>query len=393
MTIPVTGTRPGPRPRAEVVVDLDALRGNVETLRTVSAPAALMVVVKADGYGHGIVEAARAARAGGAEWLGVAVAEEAMALRAAGDTGPVLCWLAVPGEDYAALVAAGVDVTAYTVEEVAEVVRGAASAGRPARLQLKVDTGLGRGGACAAEWPGLVAAAADAERSGALRVTGVWSHFACADEPQHPANDEQEEAFHRALRVAGDAGLRPELRHLANSAAALTRPSSRFDLVRCGIASYGLSPVPQLHTSAELGLVPAMTARARLAVVKRVPAGSGVSYGHTYVTDRETTLAVVPVGYAEGLPRAGSSTAPLLVAGRRRPVAGRICMDQLVVDLGDDQAAAGDEAVLFGPGGEGEPSAQDWAEACGTISYEIVTRIGGRFVRRHVGGPTKEAVE
>jgi alanine racemase len=380
-------------PRAEIVVDLDALRANVETLREAVAPAALMVVVKADGYGHGMVEAARAARGGGADWLGVAVLEEALALRAAGDTGRLLSWLTVPGEDYAPAVAAGVDLTAYTAAEVAEVVQGARSAGRTARLQLKVDTGLGRGGAVAAEWPALVAAAAEAERAGAVRVTGIWSHFACSDEPDHPANDQQEEAFRRALDVAAAGGLRPEVRHLANSAAALTRPSSRFDLVRCGIASYGLSPVPRLHTSADLGLVPAMTARARLAVVKRVPEGSGVSYGHTYVTDRETTLAVVPVGYGEGLPRTGSSAAPLLVGGRRRTVAGRICMDQLVVDVGEDEVAPGDEVVLFGPGTVGEPSAEEWAQACGTISYEIVTRIGGRFVRRHVGQVTQEAVE
>ncbi len=380
-------------PRAEIVVDLDALRRNVETLRATVAPAELMAVVKADGYGHGIVESARAARAGGAGWLGVAVIEEAMALRAAGDTGRILSWLAVPGEDYAPAVAADVDVTAYTVEEVAEVVQGAKAAGREARLQLKVDTGLGRGGAAAADWPAVVAAAADAERSGSLRVTGVWSHFACADEPKHPANDQQEKAFVEALDVAAAAGLRPEVRHLANSAAALTRPGSRFDLVRCGIASYGLSPVPRLHSSADLGLVPAMTARARLAVVKRVPAGSGVSYGHTYVTDRETTLAVVPVGYAEGLPRTGSSTAPVQVAGRRHTVAGRICMDQLVVDVGDDEVAPGDDVVLFGSGAGGDPTAEEWAEACGTISYEIVTRIGGRFVRRHVGERTQEAVE
>jgi alanine racemase len=272
-------------------------------------------------------------------------------------------------------------------------VRGAEAAGRPARLQLKVDTGLGRGGAVAADWPALVAAAAEAERSGAVRVTGVWSHLACADEPGHAANDQQEAAFRDALGVVAAAGLRPDVRHLANSAAALTRPSARFDLVRCGIASYGLSPVPALHTSAELGLVPAMTARTRAAVAKRVPAGSGVSYGYTYVTDRDTTLAVVPVGYGDGVLRAGSSVAPVQVAGRRHTVAGRVCMDQLVVDVGDDEVAAGDEVVLFGSGVDGGPTAEEWAQACGTISYEIVTRIGGRFVRRYVGGTTEEAVE
>jgi alanine racemase len=368
--------------RAEIVVDLDAIRANVTTLVRQCGP--LMAVVKADGYGHGMVESARAARAGGAAWLGVAVLEEAMALRAAGDTGRILSWLAVPGEDYAPAVEAGVDLTAYTVSEVEEI---AAAAGprRPARLQLKVDTGLSRGGAAMDTWADVVAAAAKAERSGTAEVTGIWSHFACSDEPGHPANDLQETRFRAALAVADDAGLRPEVRHLANSAGALTRPSARFDLVRCGIAAYGLSPVPVLSTSAELGLMPAMTARARLATVKRVAAGSGVSYGHTYVTGKETTVAVVPVGYGDGIPRHASSAGPVLAAGRLRLVAGLVCMDQFVVDLDDDAAEPGDEVVLFGPGTHGEPTAQDWADASGTITYEIVTRIGGRFTRRYVG--------
>ena len=375
-------------PRAEIVVDLEAVRANVATLRARVAPAELMVVVKADGYGHGLLEVARAARAAGASWLGVAVVEEALALRADGDTGRILTWLAVPGEDYREAVLADVDLTAYTDDEVGEVVAAAREVGRTARLQLKVDTGLGRGGAAEADWPGVVAAAAAAERAGHVRVTGVWSHFACSDEPDHPANAQQEQAFEVASKVAADAGLRPGVRHLANSAAALTRPSSHLDLVRCGLAVYGLSPVPQLSTADELGLRPAMTARTRLAVVKRAPAGAGVSYGHTYVTAQETTLAVVPVGYGEGVLRSGSSVAPVQVAGHRQRVAGRICMDQFVVDVGDDPVAAGDEVVLFGPGLDGEPTAEDWAQACGTISYEVVTRIGGRFTRRFVGAGT-----
>jgi alanine racemase len=370
--------------RAELVVDVDAITANVALLRERVAPAQMMVVVKADGYGHGLVESARAARRGGAEWLGVAVIDEALRLREAGDTGPLLTWLAVPGEDYTRPLAAGVDVTAYTVAELDEIVAAAHRLGSTARLQLKVDTGLSRGGASSASWPDLVAAAAMAEHDGAVRVTGVWSHFACSDEPGHPANDAQEAAFRSALEVSQRAGLNPEVRHLANSAAALERPTARFDLVRCGLACYGLSPVPDLHTAADLGLVPAMTARARLALVKRVPAGSGVSYGHTYVTDRDTTVGLVPVGYGDGVPRHASSTAPVFVAGRRRTVAGRVCMDQFVVDLDDNAAEAGDPVVLFGPGADGEPTAQDWAEACGTISYEIVTRIGGRMTRTHV---------
>ena len=372
-------------PRAELVVDLDAVRANVGVLVARSAPAEVMAVVKADGYGHGMVPVARAARAGGASWLGVAFLEEALALRAAGDTGRVLTWLTVPGEDHGPAVDAGVDVTAYSVTQVRDVAAASRRVGRPARLQLKVDTGLNRGGATIAEWPAVVAAAADAEEDGAVRVTGVWSHLACSDEPEHPANDAQERVFRGALAVARAGGLDPEVRHLANSAAALTRPSARFDLVRCGLATYGLSPAPEVATAAELGLVPAMTARTRVALVKHVPAGVGVSYGHSYRTAAPTSLAVVPVGYGEGVPRAASSRAPVLVGGRRHRVAGRVCMDQLVVDLEGGTAAAGDEAVLFGPGAAGEPTAQEWAEACGTISYEIVTRIGGRFVRRYVG--------
>jgi alanine racemase len=254
-----------------------------------------------------------------------------------------------------------------------------------ARLQLKVDTGLGRGGAPEPLWRGFVKAAADAEQAGSVEVVGVWSHFACSDEPDHPANKAQEKAFAEALSVVAAVGIEPEVRHLSNSAGALLRPWSAYDLVRCGIATYGLSPAPDVVTSAELGLVPAMTARARLAMVKRLPPGHGVSYGHTWTTERDTTVGLVPVGYGDGVPRHASSTAQVLAAGRRRPVAGRICMDQFVVDLGDLPARAGDVAVLFGPGSAGEPTAQDWADAVGTIHYEIVTRIGPRVARRYVG--------
>jgi alanine racemase len=371
--------------RAEIVVDLDAVRRNVATLRELADGAQMMTVVKADGYGHGMVEVARAARQAGADWLGVAVIDEALALRAAGDTGPVLCWLAVPGEDYAPPVEAGIDLTAYTVAEVDEIAGAARDLGVRARVQLKVDTGLSRGGSTAALWPDLVRAAAAAEESGAIRITGVWSHFACSDEPDHPANKAQEDAFREACAVVESVGIEPEVRHLANSAAALLRPSSRFDLVRCGIASYGLSPAPDVVTSEELGLVPAMTVRARLAAVKQVPEGAGVSYGHTFVAPRDMTVGVVPVGYGDGIPRHASSRAEVLVGGRRRPVLGRVCMDQVVVEV-DESARAGDEVLLFGPGVHGEPTAQDWADACGTISYEIVTRVDGRMRRSYVNG-------
>jgi alanine racemase len=369
-----------PSARAEIVVDLAAIRHNVRRLRELVAPARMMTVVKADGYGHGMVPAAQAARDAGAEWLGVATIDEALALRKAGDTGRVLCWLGAPGEEYAAAIAQDVDVTAYSLAELVEILDGVRAAGRPARVQLKVDTGLSRGGASESDFPDLARAAREAEAAGQVAVTGIWSHLAASDEPDHPANDAQEKVFRWALDVAAEVGLDPEVTHLANSAAALLRPSARFDLVRCGIASYGLDPAP--GQTRDLDLVPAMTARARLAMVKPIPAGASVSYGHTWTADRATTVGLVPAGYGEGVPRHASNVASAFVDGQRVPIRGRVCMDQFVVDLGPtSRAVAGDPVVLFGPGRDGEPTAQDWAEACGTINYEIVTRIGGRFHR------------
>ena len=372
--------------RAEIVVDVAAIRHNVRLLKELVGTQ-YMAVVKADGYGHGLAESARAAREGGADWLGVATIDEALALREAGDTGRVLCWLTVPGDDWAAAIRQDVDVTVYSAAELDAVL----ATGLTARVQVKVDTGLNRGGAPRDAWTDLFKRAADAERDGRIDVTGIWSHFSSSDEPDDPANAAQEAAFDEAMELARAAGLRPEVTHLANSAAAILRPSSRRDLVRVGIATYGLDPAP--GTSPPLGLVPAMTARARLAMVKHVAAGASVSYGHTWTADRATTLGLVPAGYADGLPRVGGNRADVAVAGRRRRIRGRICMDQLVVDLEGEDPGAGAEAVIFGPGTHGEPTAQDWAEACGTISYEIVTRIGGRFTRRYVDSDRHETID
>ncbi|MFI8186960.1 alanine racemase [Actinacidiphila glaucinigra] len=371
--------------RAQATVDLAALRSNVAALRARAPRSGLMAVVKADAYGHGMVPCARAALEAGAGWLGTATPEEALALRAAGITAPVLCWLWTPGGPWRAAVEADVDVTVSALWALREVSEAAAAAGRTARVQLKADTGLGRNGAQPAEWPDLVAAARAAEAEGLVEVTGLWSHFACADEPGHPSIAAQLAVFRSALETAERAGLRPEVRHMANSPATLTLPEAHFDLVRTGVAMYGISPVPQVGGPAEFGLRPVMTLSARLASAKRVPGGHGVSYGHHYTTPGETTLALVPVGYADGVPRHASGTGPVLVAGKWRTVAGRVAMDQFVVDLGGDRADAGDEAVLFGPGDRGEPTAEDWARAAGTIAYEIVTRIGTRVPRVYVG--------
>jgi alanine racemase len=368
--------------RAEVVVDLDAIAANAAVLRErVGRP--LMAVVKADGYGHGLVPAARAVLAGGADALGVAVLDEALALRAAGVTAPVLAWLHTPGTDYAAALAADVEVSVNALWGLAEVVAAARGTGRTARVHLCADTGLSREGATPADWPALVDAAARAQADGEVLVAGLWSHMAYADAPTHPTIGAQVRVFEEAVAIARAAGLRDARRHLANSAATIALPDTWYDLVRPGVALYGLDPLG--GDPAAYGLRPAMTVRAPVALVKRVPAGAGVSYGHTYSTAAETTLALVPVGYADGVPRAAGNRAPVLAAGAQRRIAGRVCMDQFVLDVGDDGISVGDEVVLWGPGDRGEPTAQDWADAVDTIHYELVTRIGGRFARRYVG--------
>jgi len=368
-------------PQAEAVIDLDAFRTNIAALKACAPQSAFMTVVKADGYGHGAAQVARAARDAGSGWLGVATLDEALALRRAGDRGDLLCWLAAPGADFAAVIDAGVEVTASSADQLAEILAAPATV-RP-KVQLKVDTGLSRNGAFGEQWTELVASAAIAQTRGAVEITGVWSHFACADEPGHPANDAQEAAFTAAVDELKAAGVTPALRHLSNSAATLTRPSAHYELVRAGIAAYGIRPDPGL--TYDTPLTPVMTLRARLAAVKRVPAGASVSYGHTWTAERETTLGLVPIGYGEGILRTASNRAEVGFAGGRARQVGVVCMDQFVVDLGDAEASRGDLVTVLGPGTDGEPTAEDWATAAGTIAYEVVTRLGGRIERTYVG--------
>lgn len=376
-------------PHAEVTVDLDAIADNVRLLDSQAGSAQTMAVVKADAYGHGLVPVARAAQAGGATWLGTAVLAEALALREAGLGGRIMAWLAAPGEDFPAALSADIDVAAYATWQLDEIAKAARETGRVARVHLKIDTGLGRGGVMPADWPAALARARALEADGVLRAVGVWTHFAYADAPGHPTIAAQLRVFDDAVAAAERAGLQLEVRHAANSAAVLTLPSARYDLVRPGLAVYGLSPVPDVLSAREAGLRPAMRVTSRLALVKDVPAGHGVSYGHTYVTERATRLALVPLGYADGVPRHASGRGPIQLSGRTYRVAGRVCMDQVVLDVGDVGVRAGDEAVLFSDGRDGEPTAQDWADAAGTISYEIVTRISTRLPRRFVGGAAR----
>ncbi|MDO5498937.1 MAG: alanine racemase [Propionibacteriaceae bacterium] len=376
---------------ASAEIDLDAFAANVRAIAELVAPAELMVVVKADAYGHGILPCARTARAAGARWLGVATIGEAKGLREAGDTGRLFCWLYGEDEDVVVPIALDVDLAVHHPAQLSRVVAAAATAGHPARVHLKVDTGLSRNGCPADRWADLCADAAAAVETGAIEVVAVWSHLAASDDPGHPATAAQTAAFDQAVQQARAAGLTVPIRHLANSAAALGMPHLRFELVRVGIAAYGVDPADgDVAANAGIPLQPVMRLRAQLLGAKAAGAGTAVSYGHTWAATGETVLGLVPLGYADGIPRAASSrdsgaAAACMVAGRRTPIAGRVCMDQFVVDLGPGaREQAGDEITLFG--GAGFPSASEWAAACGTIGYEIVTRIGPRVQRRYAGG-------
>ncbi|WP_296666731.1 alanine racemase [Demequina sp.] len=358
--------------RLQVSVDYGAIARNVERLCAFAPTAQVLAVVKADAYGHGLVPAAAAARAGGATWLGVAQPDEALALRAAGDTGRILTWLYGPDVPAARLIEAGVDVSASSLPVLERIVDAAREVGTVARVHVCVDTGLAREGVRPAELPGLLEAAIAADD--AVVVVGMWSHLAWADQPGHPTIDAQAAVFREALAVAEARGARLEVRHLANSAATLTRPDLHFDLVRPGIAIYGLPPVED-PAGRRFGLEPAMRVTASLALVKDVPAGQGVSYGHDYTTPAPTRLGLVSAGYADGIFRSAGNRAEVSIGGRRHRIAGRVCMDQVVLDLGADAPErAGDTVVLIGPDG---PTARDWADAVGTIDYEIVCRFGG----------------
>jgi alanine racemase len=390
MRFSVTGGQAGPMIdplTASAEIDLAAFAANLAALEKHVAPAKVMVIVKADGYGHGMIECARAARQAGATWLGVATPAEALALREQGDDGRLLAWLYGPEEDLSPLVAADVDVSAQSVTQISALVAAAAITERRARVHLKVDTGLSRNGATLDDWPEVCAAAADAEEAGAIQVVAIWSHFAAADEPGAASVSMQRDAFVAAYGVARAAGLEPGLRHLCNSAGALIVPEAHFDLVRVGIAAYGIDPAPGLSARAGVELQPVMRLRAQLVNVKDIHPGTGVSYGLTWVAPAETRVGLVPLGYGDGIPRHAGNRAQVAVKGRPAPIRGRICMDQFVVELGADvEAAVGDDVVVFGSGSVGEPTAADWAQWCDTIGYEIVTRIGSRVPRVYSAG-------
>ncbi|WP_240605815.1 alanine racemase [Planctomonas deserti] len=362
-------------PARRAVIDLEAFRSNVRTLAEAAAPAETMIAVKADAYGHGMVPMARAALQGGATSLAVLDIPAALTLRDAGIEAPLFAWLHGPDSDFAAAVAARVDLGVSALWQL-EAILAARGSARP-RVHLKVDTGLSRNGASVQDWPGLVRRAVEADAAGELHLHAAWSHLA-------DASVEDDEAalarFLEAVAVAEDEGARFPLLHLAASSAGLRMPAARFGMVRFGIAAYGISPFDDA-TGADLGLVPAMTVESEVASIKRVPAGHGVSYGLTYRTEGESTLALVPLGYADGVPRVAGPRASLLLNGRRFPIAGRVAMDQVVLDVGDHPVAVGDRVVMFGPGTAGEPTAEEWADWAKTIGDEIIARVGHRVQR------------
>jgi alanine racemase len=362
---------------AQAVVDLDAIAHNTRLLLRTAGGAAMMAVVKADGYGHGSAGVARAALDGGATWIATSSTDEALALRDAGVEAPVLAWFCTPDDSLTDVLAERIDVAASSVPVLTAIATAARRDGRAARVHLEADTGMSRGGASAYEWPELVAAARALEKAGAIQVVGLWSHFAMAEEADDHGVRRQLRAFAQFRRAAADSGLAPAIVHIANSAAALRFPETRFTAVRTGLALYGHSPMAGLVA----GLRPAMTVTARVLRTRRVPAGTGVSYGWTHVTDRETTLAQVPLGYADGVPRQATGRAQVWLRGRRLPVVGRITMDQLMVDVGDLPVQAGEQVVILGPGAAGEPTAEDWAGWTGTIAADILTGIGARAHR------------
>ena len=361
--------------RAEVRVNLDAIAANIRHLMR-GVDGDFLAVVKADGYGHGLIPVAKTALAAGAKYLGVALLEEAFALRAAGITAPIIAWLTPPNQDFKRAINEGIELSIASAQSAQAISAAGTSVGKRPIVHIELDTGMGRGGFTPESFTDFVKEIHNFE----LEYRGFWSHFARADEPERNETHLQIQAFDRALEELHSAGVTPEIIHLSNSAATIAHTSAHRSMVRLGIAMYGLSPdVAHMGSSEKLGLTPAMSLYSNLTLVKSVAAGAPIGYGGVGVTRHASTLGIVTMGYSDGIPRQTSSVAGISHAGKRAPIIGRVSMDQFVVDLGPDSAAkAGDEVEIFGAHGY---SIDEWAEAAGTINYEIVTRIAPRVPR------------
>lgn len=364
----------------ELLVNLDAIASNLHTMRAAAGGVKVCGVVKANAYGHGMIEVAKRLEAEGVDYLGVADVAEAIELRNAGIQIPILAWLHAFDENFQDAVANDIELGISTIVQLDSAALAASKLGKIARVHIKVDTGLSRNGVTLAGLSDLLRSAADLITQGSLEVVGIFSHLSSTDEE---SDRKQISRFEQAIALAADYGIEPKLKHLTASDGTLTYPEAHYDMVRIGVALYGLSPFSD-NGAADYGLVPAMTATAKVVQVKGVPAGEGVSYGYLYRTTAATNLALVPVGYAEGLPREATGKAKIWVNGQLHQLAARVAMDQFVLDVGEHEVAPGDTVVIFGDPALGYPSADDLAAAAQTINYEIVTRMGGRFERHYI---------
>ena len=367
--------------RACAEINLSAITQNFKSIKS-RTTADVLAVVKADAYGHGLIPVSKALEEAGADWFGTALLEEALNLRKAGILKPIISWLTPLGEDFKSAIDLDIDLGIPSIDLLDEVIKTASLTGKTARIHLEIDTGMSRGGVLS-EWDQLIKSVLAGVNLKQLKVIGIWSHFARADEPDELMNQEQLSLFEEKVNQAKAAGIDAQFIHIANSAALFTNKSSHKNIIRSGIALFGLSPdVKTIGDSSSLGLKPAMKLKAKLNLVKEVKAGSSVGYGGTAVLKSDTKLGVVALGYADGIPRSTNNLAGVFVDKKRAPIIGRVSMDQFVVDLGiTSTAKTGDEVIVFGDGSSGEYTVDEWAKAANTINYEIITRIGPRVPR------------
>jgi len=367
--------------RASAEINLSAITQNFKSIKS-RTTADVLAVVKADAYGHGLIPVSKALEEAGANWFGTALLEEAINLRKAGILKPIISWLTPLGEDFKSAIDLDIDLGIPSVDLLDEVIKAASLNGKTARIHLEIDTGMSRGGVLS-EWDQLIKSVLVGVNLKQLKVIGIWSHFARADEPDELMNQEQLSLFEEKVNQAKAAGIDAQFIHIANSAALFTNKSTHKNIIRSGIALFGLSPdIKTIGDSSSLGLKPAMKLKAKLNLVKEVKAGSSVGYGGTAVLKSDTKLGVVALGYADGIPRSTNNLAGVFVDKKRAPIIGRVSMDQFVVDLGiTSTAKTGDEVIVFGDGSNGEYTVDEWAKAANTINYEIITRIGPRVPR------------
>lgn len=367
--------------RASAEINLSAIAQNFKSIKS-RTTADVLAVVKADAYGHGLIPVSKALEEAGADWFGTALLEEAINLRKAGILKPIISWLTPLGEDFKSAIDLDIDLGIPSIDLLDEVIKAASLTGKTARIHLEIDTGMSRGGVLS-EWDQLIKTVLAGVNLKQLKVIGIWSHFARADEPDELMNQEQLSLFEQKVNQAKAAGIDAQFIHIANSAALFTNKSAHKNIIRSGIALFGLSPdIKTIGDSSSLGLKPAMKLKAKLNLVKEVKAGSSVGYGGTALIKSDTKLGVVALGYADGIPRSTNNLAGVFVDKKRAPIIGRVSMDQFVVDLGiTSTAKTGDEVIVFGDGSSGEYTVDEWAKAANTINYEIITRIGPRVPR------------